>query len=428
MEKTGITSVRRLTELGGRTATLLDNQEVRVLISDRGGMTPELSAVSVPGSPGRINAHWNPWFRGNGMDHYQHDKHGAFWKASLLYNLTGTFPCLPNFGPGHMVDGIEVPPHGWSANELWRCTSFGSDETTAWAVSFMEIGKNTGTGVTPFPLRCTKIDAVIAGQPVHYTSLAIENTGDKSVSINVGWHNTVGAPFLETGCRISACAETWNTAPEGGEFDDTGRLVLGKPFETLAKAPLRSGGTTDLSLVPPPIGYTDLVSGKVPAGTDLGWSAVVNPHQQMVYICFFPGPGAAEPDEIALTFNNLWMQYGGRSFTPWAPYEGGTDLTYCLGTENSVGAFANGLEYARKHPTLMGNPTLVEIPARGKRILRYGTLFAPYKAEALSSGIVHITGEREGLRCKATGNTFGETLFRADPTFSLLKRLEKSID
>jgi hypothetical protein len=418
MERTAKVTVRRTTELGKREATLLENNAIRVLIDDRGGMIPELSVLSGPGTGGRINAHWNPWFRGNGSSIYDENIHGPFWKAALLYHLAGNFPCLPNFGPGQYIDGKTIPPHGWSANELWHCSQYDIDEEAAWAVSTMDMDG-------PQALHCTKIDAVQAGEPVHYTSLIIENTEDRPVTINVGWHNTVGAPFLEAGCRISGCAEAWQTAPEGSEFDLTGRLEIGKTFERLDTAPLRKGGTADLSLVPPPIGYTDFVTGAIPAKTQFGWSAVVNPHQHMAYICFFPGPAGVQANEIALSFNDLWMQYGGRPFTPWAAYEGGTDLTYCLGTENAVGAFANGLEYARKNPSILGNPTLVEIPARGRRILRYGTLFAPYWAEALSAGIARIEAVAEGLLCRASGNGKGEGVFVADPSFRLLQGLEK---
>jgi hypothetical protein len=118
------------------------------------------------------------------------------------------------------------------------------------------------------------------------------------------------------------------------------------------------------------------------------------------------------------------MQYGGRRFTPWAPYEGGTDLTYCLGTENSVAAYALGLEYARQVQKVMDAPVTVTIPAGKVKVLRYGTLFAPYGQKILDSGINAVIGESNTLVCQGSG---GNWQYAADPNFSLLKKLEKEL-
>jgi hypothetical protein len=143
----------------------------------------------------------------------------------------------------------------------------------------------------------------------------------------------------------------------------------------------------------------------------------------MAYICFFTGPAAAGSDDVILRFNNLWMQYGGRPFSPWAPYEGGTDLTYCLGTENSIGAYANGLDYARNIKTLMGAPTTVTIPAHSSRTLRYGVLFTPYDNNSLDQGIRTIEVDSRRLICTAPQGTWS---FDAEPSFEGLKQLESN--
>jgi hypothetical protein len=146
----------------------------------------------------------------------------------------------------------------------------------------------------------------------------------------------------------------------------------------------------------------------------------VNPFLKLAYICFFTGPAAAGSDDIILCFNNLWMQYGGRPFSPWAMYEGGTDMTYCLGTENSVGAYAYGLDYARNKKTLLDAPTTVIIPAHGSKTLRYGVLFASYD-NALDQGIRTIEADNRRLICTAPQ---GVWTFKADPAFAGLKQME----
>jgi hypothetical protein len=212
--------------------------------------------------------------------------------------------------------------------------------------------------------------------------------------------------------------------PKGSEFDVTTRFAFGVEFSNLREAPLFKGGLEDISIIPGPLGYTDFAVGRVPANASLGWSSLVNPALEMAYVCFFTGPGAAEDDDIILRFNDLWMQYGGRRFTPWAPYEGGTDLTYCLGTENSVAAFALGLEYSRQVQKVMDAPVTVTIPAGKGKVLRYGTLFASYGQKILDAGINAVAGESNILVCQGSG---GYWQYAADPNFSLLKKLEKEL-
>jgi hypothetical protein len=411
------TNVLRLIELGNRDATVLEHDSLRVVVDDLGGMIPELSSIQ---KERRINAHWLPWFRSNSGKPYRDAEDGAFWKANLLYNVAGSFPCSPSFGPGHIVDGVNMPPHGWTANLLWRFCKSGVDETTGagWALSTLE------SPDAAMPLSYRKLDLLVPEQGVHYISLSVKNRGNSGLEICSAWHNTVGAPFLTEGCRISAAADAWITAPPGSEFDPTTRLIPGTEFPALNAAPLDKGGKTDLSRTPGPLGYTDYVAGRIAGGVPLGWSSVVNPQLKMAYICFFTGPAAAGGDDIILRFNNLWMQYGGRPFTPWALYEGGTDLTYCLGTENSIAAFAQGLDYARQVKKVLDTPATFIVPAGEERTLRYGVLFGPYEKTVLDEGVVSLEGEASALVCK--GKT-GYWRYPADPAFKVLKELEKKV-
>ncbi|MDR0452006.1 MAG: hypothetical protein LBH15_03090, partial [Treponema sp.] len=118
-------SAKRVLDAGKRDATVLEQETLRVVIDDEGGMVPELSAVT--GQGGRLNAHWNPWFRGNAGKPFNNEEHGGFWKGRLLYQIAGNFPCLPSFGGDHRVDGIDMPAHGWTANGNWRFEGTGTD-------------------------------------------------------------------------------------------------------------------------------------------------------------------------------------------------------------------------------------------------------------------------------------------------------------
>ena len=417
MEKTHKTQIERLKELGKRDATVLENGKFRVMIDDQGSMIPELSMIR---GKGRLNAHWLPWFRANSGRPFNNEEDGDFWKARLLYNLAGNFPCIPNFGPAHIVDGIEMPPHGWTANSLWSFHSGGVDEDTgaAWAYSTLDSPDRA------MPLSFKKIDAILPEQNIHYISIRVINRGEKDLEICAGWHNTLGAPFIAEGCRITASASAWTTAPSGSEFDNTTRLASGAEFSSLKAAPLAAGGKEDLSRVPGPIGFTDFVSGCIDSAVTLGWSSVVNPSLKAAYVCFFPGPAVQTEDDIILRFTGLWMQYGGRQFTPWAAYEGGTDLSYCLGTENALAAFAQGLEYSRRIGKVMGVPATVVIPGGKQKTVRYGCLFAPYEGPSINEGILTVDAENNTL---VSGGKGGCWRFSADPFFTVLKSLERKL-
>jgi hypothetical protein len=407
-------SVQRVIEAGGRNAVVLQTGFVRVVIDDEGGMAPEFSALQ---DRRALNAHWIPPFRANSGTAWNEKQHGSYWKNRNLYHIAGSFPCLPNFGIAHLVEGETMPAQGWTASGCWRHEKNGIDQESgaAWALSTLS---GAGCGLN---LAFTKIDAVLPGSPAHYTSIRVKNNGERPAPINAAWQNTVGAPFLQAGCRISACATQWVTPPPGGEWDETGRLALGAEFSSLYKAPLALGGKCDISVVPGLIGHADFAAGAVPAKAHPGWFSVVNSALRLAYLTFFTGPAAADEDDIIISFNNLWMQYGGRPFTPWALYDGGTDQNCCLGLANSVSAFAGGLDYARRAGALLGNPTTVTIPALGTKTLRYGSLFAPYENNILDDGITAVEAEDNALVCVKSGSWS----FPADPSFSVLKRLEK---
>ena len=378
---------------GGRSSVSLSNEKVRAVVDVLGGMVPEFSLRR--GKAG-LNAHWIPPFRGSSGMPWSESLHAPYWGAKLLYDIAGDFTCSPGFGPSCEVDGAALPPHGWTANEEWKPGGCGVDREAGAAFADFSLESPAAS----MPLSWKRRDLVLAGQGAYYSVLDIENRGVASISINVARHNTLGAPFLESGCRISLSARRFLVAPPGTEFDGTGRLEPGAEFDSLAAAPLRGGGTVDISEVPGLIGSTDFVTGPVPKGSSLGWSCVVNPRLGLAYLCFFPGPAATGPGEAAYSFNDLWMQYGGRAFTPWALHEGGADLTFCLGTENAVGAYANGLEYSRAHPEILGAPTTLALPPRSARRLCYGVALLELPAELAAEGVSEVEALGSELRLK----------------------------
>jgi len=383
----------RRVEYLGKRAVVLGNEEVRTIVETAGGMVPEFG---VRRGMGVLNAHWIPDFRDTSGTPYSEAKHGRYWKVKLLYQLAGDFPCSPSFGPPCQVDGISHPAHGWAANEEWAIEGVGVDEAgrAAWARSSLR------SPVAALPLTWEKTDMVLAGQPAYFSLTRVHNAGGSPTTINLVRHNTLGAPFLAAGCRISESATRFMVAPEGLEFDPTGHLLQGAEFTSLERVPVRGGGTVDLREVPGMIGYTDMVVGAIPENLALGWSCVVNPVLKLAYICFFPGVVGLPEGEVAASFNELWFQYGGRTFPPWSLDEDGADRTFCLGTENGTSWFPMGLGQARAHPTLLGRSTLVEVPPGGARTLAYGVALVALDDALVQEGVTAVEAESGAMVLK----------------------------
>lgn len=380
------TTEARRVEYMGRQAVVLSNDQVVTVVEAVGGMVPVFAArrgASV------LNAHWLPDFRDTSGAPWSEAVHAPYWKVKLLHQIAGDFPCTPSFGGACVVDGVSHPVHGWGANEAWRLVAVGQDPDTgaAWARSRL------GSPAPALPLEFEKLDVVFPGEPAYHSVIRVRNDGGAPQAVNLVRHNTLGPPFLAAGCRISLAADRFMSAPVGTEFDPTGRLAQGATFDDLAKAPLRAGGTADLGEVPGMIGHSDFVMGAIPARLALGWSCVVNPVLRLAYVCFFPGAAGLPAGEVASSFNELWLQYGGRTSTPWALYDGGDDRVFCLGTENGVSSFNLGLAYARANPELLGRPTVFEVPARGARTFVYGTALVPLDDALVREGVRTIEAE-----------------------------------
>ncbi|GMO27153.1 MAG: hypothetical protein Pg6A_14650 [Termitinemataceae bacterium] len=406
--------VQRVREMGFREASALEHESLRVLIDDTGSFCPELCNTQ---DSRRLNAHWVPYFRANSPEPYSDSKNGSYWKSEHLYNMAGSFVCFPNYGTGHILDGIMHPVNGWTANEKWNFVKSGKDlESGAiWTLSTME------SPDTKMPLSFRKVDALVPGESVLYSALKITNNGSKEVEITGGAQSLIGAPFFSPLCHISASAKEWIVPPVGSEYDATSRLAAGKEFISLSRAPLASGGETDISVAGGPIGKTDYIMGAIPKSSALGWEAVVNPVLKLVYLNFFPGPlGIEESNDVPIYFNHILLQYGGRSWAPWAPYEGGTDISYCLGIGGATSAWTAGLEYSCAAKKVLGSPVTFTIPAKGEKTFCQGSLFDHYEDNILDSGIVGVENEEGKLVCKSAAAAWR---FNADTSFKVIRRL-----
>ncbi len=411
--------VKRLQLWENRMASVISNDTIKAVIEDQGSIVLELSNLTNNG--GRVNAHPLPYFRGT-QHFFDKEYNQAFWQnRPLLYYLGGNFFCFPNYGPAQQVGEVYHPEHGFAATEMWSVQKYGTDgETGANWILFKMVSPNED-----YPFVAFKIEMMLPSHPVLYSSVIIKNLGSKDIIANSGWHNSVGSPFLETGSIIDLSADYYSVSPLERSLEQVGRLKPSAEFDDLSKAPLRNGQLIDLKVVPSVTGTTDFVTGKIPDDAKLGYASVLNPRMKMVYFTFFTGPAAStDEDEIILNFNNLSMQYGGRPFTPYALYDGGTDYSFSVGLQDATGYYNLGLKESLGNPTLFGKETTITIKPQQTRTLRYGTAFTSYENPKMDGGIQEVEQVVEGLVLKR-GKAW--TLIESDSIFHFLKEFEKKL-
>lgn len=337
----------------GQDGVWLKNDETRLFIQAFGGMTPEFSR-KMRSQTGDywLNAHWMPHFKAPFSGRMDNDdpEQRAYWQVELLRQAAGTFPCAPAFGPG--TDNI--PTHGDTANNVWSLASArlvdSGGESYAKAVWHLA-GEFE-------QLKYQKTDYLRQGDSSHYMVMTVENNHDYAVPINMAWHTTLGSPFVERGCWLLDNCQQYQVCPQGTEFDTTASLELGARFESLSDIPTRTGGKSDLSLMPGYNGHAEFISG-VSSSRQLLWSACYNPYYNLVYVSVIPL--AQLEGQVSPSFMNYWIHSGGREMMPWADYDGGCDRNYALGLECAIGGSCKGYEWSRENPQFLNKPTYFEL-------------------------------------------------------------------
>jgi hypothetical protein len=347
----------------GQPGVWISNESTRLFVQSFGGMTPEFSAL-LNGEPNQniasntwVNTHWNPHFKATSsgwLDHSEPEQVN-YWGIELLRQAAGTFPCAPTFGPGNN----DLLPHGDCANSQWQlkgCKTLTFETRNKEETASLAHWTLNGTYKQ---LKYQKWDYLHQSQSAHYSVLEVSNPTGEAVDINLAWHTTLGAPFLEQGCLIFNNGDEFKVAPSGTEFDTTTQLVPNRDFSNFSQAPTQAGGAKDLHKMDGYTGYSDFVSA-TSDDDDLLWSLCVNPRLNLVYLSLIPL--SALPNQVNAQSMNYWNHCGGRDFTPWADFQGGVDRTYALGMEASIGSSCQGLDHSREHRVFMNKPCCYSLP------------------------------------------------------------------
>lgn len=211
----------------------------------------------------------------------------------LIRALRGDFFCMPfGHGPDPYL-GETHPIHGEAANGEWQ---------------FDSLHGSTLDLVFECKIRpCKVYKTVRCGDGVIYQKNTVLGL---SGPMSYGTHAMVQfrSPGLIGTNKVDKC----QVFP--GKFENPGAggyssLREGEEFDDLSRAPLATGGTTDLTSYPARAGFEDLVQYSVSNTDPLGWATVTFPQEGYVYFQI--------KNLSVLASTVLWFSHGGRHYAPW---------------------------------------------------------------------------------------------------------------
>ena len=287
----------------------------------------------------------------------------------LLHALRGDFFCAPFGGNGTLWRGERHPPHGETANAVWRLEKLEHGDAAVALRARLDLKVRAG--------RVTKTILLPEGSPVVAQSHEIAGARGP---LSVGHHAMLRFPE-EPGSGLIGTSRFVRGQVLPTPFEDPAQrgyssLRPGAEFTSLAEVPLANGGTADLSVYPARRGFDDLVMLSADPDLPFAWNAVTFPAQRYVWYSL--------RDPRVLRHTIFWISNGGRHYAPWNGRHTGV-----LGLEDTTSYFHYGqAESAGPNPlrriglqtaltldprrpttvrTLMG---VAEVPARFGRVVR----------------------------------------------------------
>lgn len=416
--------IRRVKIKENENATVLSNDLIRAVVQDYNGRLIEFSAMNIHG--GWVNSnklHRFPFSKDIVDSSVRHS-----FKDPLMDKLYGyqvkvaDDSSLDNPEDGNIKDGISNfdelvnQSENIAADEKdafldavfekdrikWVVQRYGSDETTGgvWVLSTNDINfKNNIWDVK-------RLDVVLPNQPVVYSALYVKNISGETVNLNVGFDNTIGAPFLEAGCVVNSSAKLWNKFKD----IDTTKIFertadTNKPFP-LDKIPQKSGGTWDAKSMVGIFGTTDVLYAKNEIENNSHiWSSIINPAHQLIYLSFAPGKKIMEDIDIDLNYSTMVLDYGGRNQPPWSLYEGGpsNEFSIHLGSSNSYYGKGQGVAFK---------------PEEVKRVL-YARCLTTYDNTRMGNNFTSFESFNHNIVLKRTKSSI---VIPSDPKFEIIKK------
>lgn len=290
----------------------LETAQLRAYISKRAGMLAPVEFYldsSCPIQPYAISPWWN--------------EQADASLPTLLKVLRGDFFCAPFGGNDLAFNGVQYPPHGESANNIWELDSFEVDSK--------RMILNLVQEQTVCEGRIQKMTAVLEEhQMIYQRHEFIGMSGPMDFGHHPCLHVPEGAQPGWLSFSPHRFAHTYIDAMEHPQNRGYSILKPNTPINDLTKCPMITGETTDLTRYPARRGFEDLVMLTTASNVELGWTAFSLP--ELGYVWF----SLKDPKTLPSTI--LWLSNGGRHFPPWNGRH-----TNTIGLEEIMGFFHEGI-------------------------------------------------------------------------------------
>ena len=383
--------IRRLSLWEGRDATYMSNGSFFVVTEDQGEITLEISVRN--GSGARVSPLCLPYFRGTGSG-VMSDDNGQWWRMRQgLYQAGGMYLSFPS-GSDDIIT---------TSNTYWSVRRYGTEDEFGGVWKYSEMKSREVDN----KYKVGKVDLVLPGHDVLYTSYSITNTGSTILEGNPQWTAVLSSPLVERGTYINTNARKFSVFPLANRESGVNRFVPSTVFYDLRKAPLLKGGYADASVVPSPTGTYDYIMGEL-SDDSVDWISATNPSDQMVFMIFMQKK--QNNDEFSMPFCTIGENWYGRMDAPWALFDGATP---------QIRSLSLGFSYGER-----GSRNFSLLPGETKTCYM-GSLYSYVDNQRLASlGFLSNETKPEGFMLKRTKSVF---VLEADTAFKALHKISKRL-
>ena len=327
------------TSFKGRRAVSIENEQVRVTVTQEGGHVAEILDKR-----SCVNPLWSPPWPSIEPSAYSATKfpeYGTSGEAKLLAGILGHNLCLDIFGgPSAEEAAAGMEPHGEGSIVPYEIRGDGAR---------LEMRAT-------FPLAQIRFQRQIE---LHQTNVRFVETVENLAGIDrpIGWtqHVTLGPPFLERGTTQFRASATRSMAL-GGDFSPANYLKGGAEFEW-PNAPLKHGGTCDLRVY-----NTAAVSGAYTAH-------LMSPEREHAFFtAFSPSLKIAAGyvwRQSDFPWMGIWEENCSRTHAPW----NGKAMTRAM--EFGVSPFPESRRQMVERGKTFDVPGFGWLPAKGKLQAEY---------------------------------------------------------
>ncbi len=305
--------------VSGQPSWVLENRNVRLVVTQRGGMTAPVTFYR--DTKQQVEPYYvSPW---------QEEK--LKLDEPVLIPLRGNFFCLP-FGAAGSYKKEQFVTHGEPASAQWTGTEAEADGPVVTLSAKMK------TKARPGSVR--KRISLVEGHNVLYVQHIVEGYSGR---MPLGYHSTLKGDEREDAILLSFSPYQFGLTSippspftAGGEYFS---LQAGKQFKSLAKVPTtwKDQPFDRCDSFPRRRGFADIIQIYAKPRKKPGWSAAVRPADG--YLWF------ALKDISVLPSTVLWLENHGRHQSPW------NGRNCCIGLEDVCSYMADGLG-----PSIQKNP------------------------------------------------------------------------